>query len=83
MEVSVDFNELLIRALKYIFEALCIVLVAWLLGITKKIEVMELAVLSATAACVFAILDTLSPTYQQSVRQGVGLASGFKMMGAF
>lgn len=80
MEVSVDFNELLIRALKYIIEAFFIAVVAWLLDM--KLDTKEILVLALTGACVFAILDTLSPTYQNSVRQGVGLASGFKMVGA-
>ena len=82
MDVSIDFNELLIRAFKYIIEAFFIVVVALLLDMNEKISIMEILILAATGSCVFAILDTLSPTYQQSVRQGVGLASGFKMMGA-
>ena len=38
------------------------------------------SILAATAACVFAILDVLSPTYSQSAQQGIGLAAGFKLM---
>lgn len=82
MEVSLDFNELLTRALKYVIEGFFIVIVIYLLDMHKKLDIMEIAILALTAACVFAIMDTLSPTYQNSVRQGVGLASGFKLMGA-
>tara|TARA_Y100000389_G_scaffold146531_1_gene145241 strand:+ start:6535 stop:6780 length:246 start_codon:yes stop_codon:yes gene_type:complete len=79
MEVSVDFNEILVRAVKYLLEAFFIAIVAWLFDM--KLSTMEIVTLALTGACVFAILDTLSPVYQQSVRQGVGLASGIKMMG--
>lgn len=80
MDVSIDFNELLIRALKYIIEAFFIAIVAYLLEM--KLDTKEILVLSLTGACVFAILDTLSPTYQNSVRQGIGIASGFKLVKA-
>ena len=79
---DVDINELVLKALKYLFQGLMIAIVAYLLDMIgpNKLNTWEIAILSATAACIFAILDILSPTYAQSAQQGIGLAAGFKLM---
>jgi hypothetical protein len=87
MDISLDVNELLIRIMKYLIEGILIVLVIYLLDMHKKLELMEIAILALTAASVFAIMDTLSnqtgsSMYKDSVRQGIGLSTGFRMMGA-
>ena len=79
---EVDMNELIVRALKYLFQGLMIAVVAHLLDMIgpHKLNGWEVAILAATAACVFAILDMLSPSFSQSAQQGVGLATGFRLM---
>jgi hypothetical protein len=41
----------------------------------------EVILLALVAASIFSILDLLSPSIGSSARQGVGLATGFGMMG--
>lgn len=67
---DVDINELVLKALKYLFQGLMIAIVAYLLDMIgpNKLNTWEIAILSATAACIFAILDILSPTYAQSAQ---------------
>jgi|TARA_B100000497_G_scaffold86878_1_gene96843 hypothetical protein len=79
---EVDINDLIVKVLKYVFQGLMIAIVAYLLDMVgpNKLNIWEISILAATAACVFAILDVLSPTYSQSAQQGIGLAAGFKLM---
>lgn len=79
---EIDTNELVVRLIKYLFQGLMIAIVAYLLDMIgpNKLNTWEIGILAATAACVFAILDILSPTYTQSAQQGIGLAAGFKLM---
>lgn len=76
---QIDYNELLVRALKYIFMGIAIAVCAVL--IDGKLDTEKIAVLSLTAAAVFAILDVFAPTLSDSARSGAGLGLGAKLVG--
>jgi hypothetical protein len=80
--VEVDTHELILNILKYLFQGFAIALVAHLLDMIgpNKLNGWEISILAVTSACVFAILDVISPTFSQSAQQGVGLATGFRLM---
>ena len=48
--------------------------------IKSKVSTLEAFYVGIVASTIFAILDILSPTYTQSAQQGIGLATGFKLM---
>ena len=78
--ISFDFKDILKRAIKYLFEGLAVAFVAHYF--TKgKLELREVALLGVTAACVFAILDTFSPTISLGARFGAGFGIGQTMFG--
>jgi hypothetical protein len=66
--------------MKYLFEGLVVAFIAIILP-KNKLEWNEIWLLALTAACTFSILDLLSPVISQSVRQGVGLGTGFSLVG--
>jgi hypothetical protein len=71
--LSVDYGDIMKRALKYILEGLAVAFVAYWLG---KLELKEVLMLGMTAAAVFAILDTYSPTVSLGMRVGAGFGMG-------
>jgi len=77
---SVDWRDLFKRGLKYLLEGLAVALVAHYF--TKgKLDFKEIALLGITAAFVFAILDTFSPTISLGARLGAGFGVGQTMFG--
>lgn len=77
---SVDWRDLFKRGLKYLMEGLAVALVAYYF--TKgKLDFKEIALLGITAAFVFAILDTFSPTISLGARLGAGFGVGQTMFG--
>jgi len=77
---SVDWRDLFKRGLKYLLEGLAVALVAYYF--TKgKLDFKEIALLGITAAFVFAILDTFSPTISLGARLGAGWGVGQTMFG--
>ncbi len=80
MEYSFDIWEAAIRIIKYMFEGLVVAFVAFILP-KSRLEVSEIMLLSLTAACVFSILDLLAPSVSAGARQGVGLGTGFRLVG--
>ena len=80
MEYSFDMWEAIIRIFKYAFEGLIVALVASILP-ESKLKMDEIALLALTAACVFSILDLLAPSISSGARQGVGLGTGFRLVG--
>lgn len=79
-EYSFDLWEALVRLLKYVFQGLVIALVAYILP-AKKLASSEILGLALTAACVFSILDLLAPAISAGAKQGVGLGTGFQLVG--
>ena len=76
---NMDYRDIFKRALKYILEGLAVAFVAYWLG---KLELKEVLMLGITAAAVFAILDTFSPTVSFGMRLGAGFGMGQSMFGA-
>lgn len=78
-EMSFDMNEMFVRIVKYLIEGLVIGIVAYVLP-SKSLAFEEIILLALTAASIFALLDLVSPAMGGGARQGVGLATGFKLM---
>lgn len=79
MEHSFDMWEALIRVIKYAIEGLMVAIVAIILP-KSKLQWSEIGLLALTAACVFSILDLLSPVMSAGARQGVGLGAGLRLV---
>ena len=71
--------EALIRVIKYAIEGLMVAIVAIILP-KSKLQWSEIGLLALTAACVFSILDQLSPVMSAGARQGVGLGAGLRLV---
>lgn len=80
MEYSFDIWEAIIRIIKYAFEGLIVALVAFILP-QSKLRWSEIWLLGLTAAAVFSILDLLAPSISAGTRQGVGMGTGFRLVG--
>jgi hypothetical protein len=80
MEYSFDLWEAAIRIIKYLFEGLVVALVAFILP-KSRLDMSEILLLALTAASVFSILDLLAPSVSAGARQGVGLGTGFRLVG--
>ena len=74
--------EVVKRFLKYIIEGLAVALAAFLIP-SKKVNSSELLILGATAATVFALLDTFSPSISIGARHGTGFGLGIGLTGGF
>jgi hypothetical protein len=77
---SLDFKDILKRAIKYLLEGLAVAFVAYYF--TKgKLNLKDVVLLGITAAFTFAILDTFSPTISLGARFGAGFGIGQAMFG--
>jgi len=77
---NTNVADVLKRAIKYLFEGLAVAFVAYYF--TKgKLDLKEVVMLGITAAFVFAILDTFSPTIAFGTRFGAGFGIGQAMFG--
>ena len=79
VEYEFDLWEAFVRLLKYIFEGLCVAVVAYILP-KHKLTASEIFGLALTAACVFSILDLLAPAISSGAKQGIGLGAGFQLI---
>ena len=77
---SLDLWEALIRIIKYAIEAIVVALAAYLLP-EQKLKFSEVWMIALTAACLFSLFDLLSPSIAAGARQGVGLGTGFRLVG--
>ena len=79
-----DFNEVMRRAIKYLVEGFSVALALWIIG-KGKMKHEEIALVALTAASVYAVIDTLSPSSNlgHSTRLGSGLAIGSSLAGGF
>ena len=80
MDYTFDTQEMFTRLVKYLMEGLVVGIVAAVLP-SKSLTFQEILLLALTAASIFAILDLVAPAIGASARQGVGLATGFGVMG--
>jgi hypothetical protein len=77
---SLDWSDILKRAVKYLLEGLAVAFVAYYFT-HGKLDMKEVIMLGITAAFVFAILDTFSPTVSLGLRFGAGFGIGQTMFG--
>ena len=78
--LNVNLRDIMKRAVKYLLEGLAVAFVAHYF--TKgKLDAKEVIMLGVTAAFVFAILDTFSPTISLGARFGAGFGVGQTMFG--
>ncbi len=76
---QLDFTEILMRLLKYLIEGLIVGLVAFF--VFKKATWQEVTILGITAAVIFLLLDTYSPSVGNAARLGTGLGIGTRIIG--
>jgi hypothetical protein len=57
----IDFNELLTRLVKYVFQALMVSLISYNLCDTT-LSCRDLLIISITSASIFAIIDLINPS---------------------
>ena len=75
-----DWKDITKRGIKYLFEGVAVAFVAY--AFTKgKLNIREILMLGITAAFVFAILDTFSPTISLGARFGAGFGIGQSIFG--
>jgi hypothetical protein len=73
-----DTKEIMKRGFKYLLEGMAVAAVAYFIGKLNSKEVLSLGI---TAAFVFAILDTMSPTISLGARFGTGFTIGQGLLG--
>lgn len=78
---QLDFKDILKRAVKYLVEGLAVAFVAYYFVGKGKLDIKDIVVLGITAAFVFAILDTFSPTVSLGARFGAGFGIGQGLFG--
>ena len=78
---NMNFKDILKRAVKYLVEGLAVAFVAYYFVGKNKLSIRDVVMLGITAAFVFAILDTFSPTVSLGVRFGAGFGIGQSLFG--
>jgi ABC-type Co2+ transport system permease subunit len=78
--MALDYSEIVSRLIKYLVEALVIIMVAFIIP-GKKLTSEEILMLGMTAASTFALLDFFSPSIGSSARQGLGFSVGAGLVG--
>ena len=76
-----DFSEIIRRVLKYLFEGLAVAFVAYYVVGRGRLSIRDVVILGITAAFIFAILDTFSPTVSLGLRFGAGFGIGQSLFG--
>ena len=76
---TVDFGELVKRAVKYIIEGIMVAIAAYVIP-KKALNVDEIALISLSAAAIFSILDTYIPSMGVTARSGAGFGIGANLV---
>lgn len=76
--MDIDFQEILSRALKYLFEGIAVGVAC---HFTAKLSMDEIIIIAITAAVTFAILDMYTPQVSNAARMGTGLGIGSQFVG--
>jgi hypothetical protein len=76
-----DFRDIIKRGIKYLIEGLAVAFVAYYFIGKGRFNVKDIVYLGITAAFVFAILDTFSPTISLGARFGAGFGIGQGLFG--
>lgn len=79
-QMSLDLNELVKRAIKYLLEGLVVAVVAFTIP-KKQLNVEEIVIIALTAAATFSILDVFIPAMGSSARGGAGFGIGANLIG--
>lgn len=77
---SVDLNELLRRAVKYLVEGIMVAIAAYAIP-KRSMNLDEVLLIALTAAATFSILDTYVPSMAVSARSGAGFGIGANLVG--
>lgn len=80
MSSSIDINELVRRAVKYIVEGLMVALACYAIP-KQSMKVEEIVTIGLTAAATFSVLDVFVPAMGVSARNGAGMGIGFNLVG--
>jgi hypothetical protein len=78
---QLEWREILRRVIKYLLEGLAVAFVAYYVVGKGKLNMKDVVILGVTAAFIFAILDTFSPTVALGVRFGAGFGIGQNLFG--
>jgi len=76
--MDIDFQEILSRALKYLFEGIAVGVACYF---TAKLSMDEIIIIAITAAVTFAILDMYTPQVSNAARMGTGFGIGSQFAG--
>jgi hypothetical protein len=77
---SIDLQDVLRRATKYIIEGFAVALAAYYIP-RKEMSLNEVTIIAITAAAVFAVLDVLAPSIGGYVKTGMGIGIGLGQVG--
>ncbi|MEM0354127.1 MAG: hypothetical protein QXW79_00960 [Thermoplasmata archaeon] len=77
----VDWRNFVRQAIKYLVEGLAVAFVAYYFVGKGRLDIKDIVLLGITAAFVFAILDTFSPTIALGTRFGAGFGIGQGLFG--
>jgi ABC-type Co2+ transport system permease subunit len=77
---SIDFVELVRRAIKYIIEGLVVAIAAYAIPKAGKLSAEEIVIIALTAAATFSVLDVFVPAMGSSARNGAGLGIGLNLV---
>ena len=80
LSASLDLNELVKRAVKYLVEGLMVAIAAYAIP-KKSLKMDEVALIALTAAATFSILDTYVPSMAVQARSGAGFGIGANLVG--
>jgi hypothetical protein len=79
-QMSVNFGELVRRAIKYIIEGLVVAIAAYAIPKVGRLSTEEIVIIALTAAATFAVLDVFVPAMGSSARNGAGLGIGLNLV---
>ena len=81
LNLDLDLNEVVRRAVKYLVEGLAVAVAAFYIP-KKKMNLQEIAMIAVSAAAAFAVLDMLAPSVGAGARHGAGFGIGASLVGA-
>lgn len=79
--MAVDWNELLKRIVKYLFEGLIVAIAAFLIP-GKALKWEEIVTIGVIAAATFSVLDLFAPSFSEGARNGASLGIGLSLTNA-
>ena len=80
INMGIDMNDILARAVKYLLEGLAVAIVAYMIP-GKVLKMSEIGMIALTALATFAILDVYAPSVGASARTGAGFGVGAGLVG--